>query len=367
MPSWAVAISIVGTALSAGTFVGVPQVAFTGDMTFVMLLIGSTVGGILAAVFLIPILYSAGTLTIYGYLRNQIGPKTEIHATWFFLVGLLLSAGARHFIAAIVVSLMVFGSIDTPYLLTAIVALGVIATVYTAAGGIRAVIWNDVIQVTVLTGAAIMCVVLLLKLVPMDIGGIIEVLRNAPEGNKLRFWNAEFRFDQAYTVWAAVGAYSLLAFAQYGCDHDMVQRMLTCKSRWRASGSLIVSRFVQMPIVCLFLVIGALLYVFYLRPDVMGSAAPISISADTRDVFPHFILQQLPPGLLGIAIAGLLAASMSSFDSAVNAMASTIEANLKRHKSLTAETSSKEQIHEIFESRKTVVLMAWGTNIYSYP
>jgi len=365
IPWWAAAASVAATALSAGTFVGVPQVTYTGNLTWMMLLIGSTLGAVIAAVLIVPVLYRAGTLTIYGYLRTRFGPRTEIASAWFFMIGTLLAAGARHFIAAIVVSLMVFGSADTWPLVISIVILGAVATVYTVCGGIRAVIWTDVLQVLILTGAAMLCIYLLFTHIPLDLSGVLSVLREAPTGNKLLFWNSEFRFDMPYTAWAAIGAYTLLNVAQYGCCHDSVQRMLTCRSAWSASMSLIVSRLIQVPIVMMFLVIGALLYIFYQCPDVMGANAPSLIPDGSREVFPFFILKELPPGVLGIALSGMLAASMSSFDSAVNALASIIQGNLRRAGPVTDIPEAERKKKELFDSRRFVVLMGVALTIFA--
>lgn len=365
MPWWAVTISIVATSLSAGSFVGLPQVTFKGDLTFLLIPIGSTIGGIVAAVLVVPVLYRANTLTIYGYLRGRFGPRAEVASSWFFLVGVLLAQGARHFIASIVVSLMLFGSSDTSYLLFSIVILGVIATIYTAAGGIHAVIWTDVVQVVILTGAALLCICFLVAQVPLGIPGIVEALQSAPEGNKLKWWNSEFDLSVTYTVWTGLIAYMLMNIAQYGCDQDMVQRMMTCKSAGKATWSMILSRAISLPIVILFLIIGLLLYLFYTRPDLMGASMPADLVTDSKNVFPQYILTHLPPGIVGLAVAGMLAASMSSFDSAANAMASTIQGNLRKQKELGKDSSIEEKALSLLQSRQTVYWMGGGLTLFA--
>ncbi len=365
MPWWAVTISIVATSLSAGTFVGLPQVTYTGDLTFLLIPLGSTIGGIVAAVFIIPILYKANTLTIYGYLRIRFGPKAEVASSWFFLVGILLAQGARHFIASIVVALMLFGSSDTSYLLISIIILGIVATIYTAAGGIHAVIWTDMIQVVILAGTALICIGYLLVQVPVGIPEMVEALKTSPEGNKLKWWNSEFDLSVTYTVWTGLIAYMLMNVAQYGCDQDMVQRMMTCKSSGKATWSMIMSRVVSLPIVILFMIIGLLLYLFYARPDIMGASLPADMVTDTKNLFPQYILAHLPRGIVGLAVAGLLAASMSSFDSAVNAMASTVQGNLRKQKGLRKNGSIEEKALSLLQSRQTVYWMGSGLTLFA--
>ena len=365
MPAWAVTISIVATSLSAGSFVGLPQVAFTGDLTFLLIPIGSTIGGIVAAILVVPTLYNANTLTIYGFLRNRYGPKTEVASSWFFLVGVLLAQGARHFIASIVVSLMLFGSSETIYLLISIIILGVIATIYTAAGGIHAVIWTDVVQVVILAGAALITIVFLLVRIPVGVPEMVEALKMAPEGNKLSWWNSEFDLSVTYTVWTGLIAYMLMNIAQYGCDQDMVQRMMTCNSARKATWSMILSRVVSLPIVILFLIIGLLLYLFYARPDIMGASLPPDVVMDTKNVFPQYILAHLPRGIVGLVVAGMLAASMSSFDSAANAMASTIQGNLRKQNELGGDSSIEEKALSLLQSRQTVYWMGGGLTLFA--
>ena len=365
MPWWAASASVAATALSAGTFVGVPQVTYTGNLTWMLLLIGSTIGGVIAAMCIVPILYRAGTMTIYGYLRKRFGPAAESTASWFFVAGTLLVAGARHFIASIVVSMTVFGSVEVYALIASIVILGAIATLYTVCGGIKAVIWTDVLQVVILIGAAVLCICILLNRIPLDFAGIVDLLREAPSGDKLKFWNADFRLDTPYTIWAAGGAYALLTIAQYGCCHDNVQRLLTCRSAKQATLSMIVSRFIQVPIVMLFLAIGALLYVFYLCPEAMGAFAPKALPEGSKEIFPFFILNELPAGALGIALAGMLAASMSSFDSAVNSLASVARENLRKRKKEADLDEDQRKRKELQQSRRFVMAMGGALTLFS--
>ena len=365
MPWWAVTVSIVATSLSAGTFVGLPQVSFKGDLTFLLIPMGSTIGGILAAVLVIPILYRANTLTIYGYLRGRYGPKTEMACSWFFLVGILLAQGARHFIASIVVSLMLFGSSDTAYLLISIIILGIIATIYTAAGGIHAVIWTDVVQGgNSDPGSSVLYRFSVAAGTCWDSGNGGRP-QDGPEGNKLQWFNAEFDLSVTYTVWTGLIAYMLMNIAQYGCDQDMVQRMMTCKSARKATWSMILSRVISFPIVVLFLIIGLLLYLFYSRPDLMGASLPTDLVTDTRNVFPQYILAHLPRGVVGLAVAGMLAASMSSFDSAANAMASTIQGNLRKQKELNENGSVEVKALSLLQSRHTVYWMGGGLTLFA--
>ena len=328
MPSWAVALSVLATTLSAATFVSVPQLAYGGDLTYVTLNIGGIIAAFLVARMFLPPLYRAGTTTVYGYLGSRYGLTAQMAASFMFLIGRLLASGARLFIAAIAFSLILTGKTTTGDLVTAIVLFGIIGLFYTAAGGIKAVIWTDVVQIGIVVLTATLSIFLLLKAIPLAGNEIYAVLRDYQGQDKLRILDFRFQLDLSFTIWTGIIASTFVSTSAYSVDQDMVQRMLTTRGPHEAGRSLIISILVGIPVVCLFLFIGLLLSIYYGRPDLMGGEAPFNFLEDTKSVFPYFILTHLPVGLKGLAMAGLLAAAMSSFDSAVNAMASSVLADL---------------------------------------
>jgi Na+/proline symporter len=248
-----------------------------------------------------------------------------------FLLGRLLASGARLFIAAVPLCLLMYGTFDPSrwQLIKAIMLIGAIGTAYTIAGGIRAVIWTDTAQIIIVFGTLMLSIGLLLWKIPLDIGGIVNLLREPVLGEshtKLRL--LDFSFSGEYTIWTALIGSTFLSTAVYGVDHDFAQRMLTAKSAWRGSISLIMSQVIGLVVVVAFMVVGLLLYVFYKRPDVMGAAAPVDQVRTTISVYPQFLLAHMPAGCAGLAIAGMFAAAQGSLDSAINAMASSAVADL---------------------------------------
>lgn len=330
MPTWAVTLSIVATSLSAATYVGVPQLTFRGDLSYLILNIGGVLGALAIAVFFLPRLYAAGTTTIYGVLGQRYGPGGLIAASVAFLFGRLLASGARLFMAGIAFSLILTGELSLRSIMFAIVLFGVIGTVYTCMGGIRAVIWTDTLQIVLVVGAALAALVFLLNEIPLSAGEIVAYLdkRERLRVVKSGFVEGEgFNWADSMTLFAAF-AVLFQNMGSYGCDQDLVQRMMTTKSGWRASLSLMLSQLVAMPVVFLFMAIGLLLSIFYGAPDVMGANAPTDVLADDRGVYPQFLVRHMPTGLAGLAMAGMFAAAMSSLDSAINAMASSLVADV---------------------------------------
>lgn len=348
MPSWLVALSVVGASISAGTFVGAPQLAYEGNLTYLMLSVGAVIGGILASIIFMPTLYKANTITIYGYLGHRFGQGAVTSSSIVFMLGILLMAGSRLFIAAIAVSVMIYNDIMLPNLIVSIVLLGIITTLYTMKGGIKGLIIIDAIQSLIVVFTGIVCIYFILKAIQVPIPEIIDRLRHAPEGNKLLLFDTSLSLTKPYNLIGALIACTIFKFAQFGTDQEFVQRSLTCSSVKQASRSLIYSQLVSLPVVLIFMIIGFLLYIFYSCPDIMGANMTTESLNDSRQVFPQYIFAHLPSGLLGLTMIGLLSAALGSFNSAINAMTSSFVSDIllpirnRKKKTISTESEMKQ-------------------------
>ena len=334
MPAWAVALSILATSLSAATFIGAPEQSFRGDWTYLSINIGAILGAVFVAGVLVPAFYRHRVVTVYELLELRFGANARVAASWTFMIGRVFASGARIFIAALPLSLILFGDLETSHLWLAIAALTVVAVVYTLAGGVRSVIWSDVIQTVVFVGAAVVAAMLLLHRIPLSAGEIIAELSSPGAGASSKLtvidpgWDLSksglgFDASSYYTLLTALTGLTLLNIGAYGTDHDLAQRVLTCRDAAQGSRSVIAAILAGIPVIALFLAIGSLLYIFYQRPDLMGASAPGYAVDDSRQIFLSFILKEMPPGMPGLMIAGLFAAGLSSLNSALTAMASS--------------------------------------------
>ena len=332
MPTWLVAFAATGTSISAGTFVGSPELGFNTNLTYLMLCVGAILGGTLVALLVLPKLYNANTITIYGYLGDRFGDSAKNSSSVMFLVGQLFTSGSRLFIAAIAVSVILYGSIQFEFLMYSIIILGVVSTVYTMAGGIKGLIYIDTIQIMLVIGTGVVALLFIyFSMTPhMSLGDIFATLasgevKNAAgewvAGNKLQIVDASWRMDVPYNLMGALVGCTIFKFAQFSTDHEFVQRQLTCKSVKKAGVSLVYSQILSLPIVLIFLSIGLLFYVSYSTSA--DPAAIMQYKNDARDIFPQYICRSIPTGVRGIMVIGLLAAALSSFNSAINAMASS--------------------------------------------
>lgn len=361
MPMWAVAVSIIATSLSAATFVGAPEQSYKGDLTYLSTNIGGLIAVVIVAYFFIPAFYRNNCTTVYELLERRFGTGSKHATSAAFMVGRLFASGARIYIAAIPLSMILFGAdVEKSQnyelcMIMSIAALTLVGTVYALFGGISGVIWTDVIQTVVLVVAVIAAIVVLWMKIDMPFGGVLDLLRhpsmhtNSPfaqddPASKLVVLNPgldlaqkHLGFDPAaqFTLLTAVIGFALLNLAAYGTDHDMVQRMLTCKNAIQGGRSVLVSMAIGIPLVFAFLVVGLLLFCYHHRLLDAETAAEAKLTSgfpsshnftrmpDSKGVFVRFIITDMPPGLSGLMLAGLFAAGVGSLTSAINAMAAT--------------------------------------------
>ena len=345
LPTWAVSVSIVATTLSAATFVGAPEQSYGGNLTYLSFNLGNFLAVLVVCVLFVPRLYRAGTVTIYGYLGRRYGEGARIAVSLMFLAGRMLASGARLFIAAMPLCLLIFARRgQTQFIATrsqlvlAVCLIGLIGTFYTTLGGIRTVVWTDVIQFFIVVGAAVLSVGILLHQIhrsPAEIYRILSAPGTGPYGqSKLHLFHFSLDPNDPFTIWAAILGNTFLTTASLGVDQDFAQRFLISKSPLKGAISIVSSQVIGMAVAAGFMLIGLLLYIFYRRPDVMGAAAPAYTPAP-QNVYPSFLLSELPTVLSGVAIAGFFAIAQGSMDSAINALASSAIADiyypLRRH------------------------------------
>ena len=323
MPWWAVMVSIYATSLSALTFIGVPSVAYSGDYHYLQLGLGDFFGRILVAFLLLTVYYKHKVSTVYEFLGTRFGPRSRDIGTIFFIITRLLASGVRLAGCAIALAVVFHLPTNLAVCIIASIALG-----YTLVGGIKAVIWTDIIQFLLFIAAAAVAIGTIIYSMP---GGWSDFTQIAQLHNKFKiihlsfspgaddYW-LNFSNPQSFIAGLLFGCLSTLA--ALGTDQDLVQRMLTCEKVGESQKALLLTAVLNFPITLLFLSVGTALFVYY---NVFPSTTVSHFveAKQTDKIFPYFIKTVLSPGLRGLLIAGLIAAAMSSLDSALNALAST--------------------------------------------
>ena len=312
-PTWLVAVSVLSTVQSAATFLGVPDNSFRGNYTY----LSSTIAALLAAYFvahvLIPRFYAMGASTVYELLEARFGVVARRAAGATYLVGRLLASGARLYLAAIAVSMIMFLDIQPHQIAVASFVLLIFGLAFTFMGGLNSVIWSDLVQVVLYIGAAIMVLIFLLMKIPAPLSTIIDGLQHAPgEIDKMQLIDTRFSLATPFSIFAVLTGLTLLHIGNSGLDQDTTQRVLACKNARDGAHALTASVWASIPVIFLFLAIGSLLHVFYERPDLMASASGDvlkTFQGEKITVFMYFILSEIPPGLRGLVTVGVIAAA----------------------------------------------------------
>jgi len=328
IPWWAVLASILAAEISAATFLGVPNEGYAlRNYTYAQLAIGTILARIIVAFVFIKPYYDYRVVSIYEFLLVRFGKRTKNGASAVFLITRALASGTRLYVPAVILVLgyeMFSGTKLEPIqqvwiYIGALIFLTAATALYTALGGIKAVVWTDVIQACIMFGALAFTIGSLLHQIPGGWHGALPYLTGPRD---LSFWdwhidprasfggNVRGILETEYTVWAAIFGATFLTMATHGTDQDMVQRMLTAKDHVRSRLALICSGLADLPIVLCFITVGVLLWAHYHDP---GKAHP----------YAFYILHEMPPGVRGLVIAGVFATAMGSLSTALNALATS--------------------------------------------
>jgi solute:Na+ symporter, SSS family len=401
LPWWAVGLSVMATQLSAITLVGGTGQGYADGMRFVQFYFGLPIAMIILSVTLVPFFYRARIYTAYEYLEQRFDLKTRTLASVLFLCSRGLSCGVIIAAPAVILSIILGWNLTLT-----ILAIGLPTAVYTMVGGVQAVTWTDVKQMAVIVIGMLAVVIALVVGLPSDVS-LNQALHVAGTTGRLKAVDFRFDWSQTYTFWSGLLGGLFLMLSYFGCDQSQVQRYLTARSVEEGRDSLMMSAFVKIPLQALVVLIGALVFVFYLfqQPpllfnkvhagkvekseratefrqlesefvtafearrtaatalagagdDVTEQAARTRFEATNREVsairakaadlvreitgddrykdrtgdtpapdvnyvFPTFVITRLPPGLVGLIIAAIFAAAMSSIAAELNSLATS--------------------------------------------
>jgi solute:Na+ symporter, SSS family len=347
LPAWAILLSIVATETSALTVISVPGIGARGDLTFLQLTFGYLLGRIGVAVWLLPGYFRGDQETAYARLQSRFGITTRRLVSVVFLITRFLGDGVRIFAGAIPLALLTGWNIPT-----AIVAMGGVTLVYTWFGGLKAVVWADVVQLAVYLAGGVAAL-----LIAWDLAGGVEASISAAwNAGKLRVVDPSLNPGLPYTLAVGLIGGAMLSAASHGTDHLIVQRLLATRSLAAARVALIGSGVVVIFQFLLFLLVGVAIWT--------AGLAPANIPAD--QIFPTFILNQLPPGLAGLVVAGILAAAMSTISSSINALASSMTHDLYAGWSGRRDPAHLLRVGKLFSAVWGLSLIAGALFFYLY-
>ncbi len=353
IPMFAVAISVLATSQSAATFLGGPEYSYKHDLTFLGFYFSAFLAVLFVSKVLVPRFYAIDAITVYEYLEHRYGETSKRYAGIMFLIGRLFASGARLYIGALAISMILFSDILASHVAISIAILILGALGYTYFGGVKSVIFSDILQALTYVGAGVAVLVYLYHTLNSDLSTIVSTLA---DNGKLQL--VDFSFSGGFTIWTLLTGWFLLNIAAYGLDQDMTQRVLTCKNKEEGAKSLIYSIIFTLPVAMLFLFIGLLLYLFYQHPElssVKSACVDQNIDGQSVKIFMLYILNEMPEGLRGLVTVGAIAAALSSTNSVLSAMASVAIEDIYRP---WISKNSRDEQHYLNASRLMVILFA---------
>tara|TARA_Y100000766_G_scaffold25524_1_gene17635 strand:+ start:2670 stop:4316 length:1647 start_codon:yes stop_codon:yes gene_type:complete len=354
LPWLAVSGSIVATEISGVTFIGVPGgvLAAGGDFTYMIWALGSILGRVIVGIWFTRVFYEDGIYSPYDYMGRRIKPQLKTLATVFFTIGSILAQSVRVLVAAIPLMIVTPFSFEVCILLIGIFAIG-----WTLMGGMRTVIWTDVMQFFLFAVGGL--ITLIWAWMHLG-GGWLDVAAQAGKTHWLSF-DAGVGDAFKFTFWVAVFAVPFLNVGAFGVDQLNAQRMFCCRNAQDARKAIIWSSVGQV-ITLLMLMVGAALFVWYSRFPPEGVVAEMmawnsggGVPGKADRVFPIWIVKELPPGLSGLILGGVFAAAISSLDSILAALSQTTVSVLYDAGGAQSEDEQRRMV-----SRSRVLVVLWG-------
>ncbi|MCG2770874.1 MAG: sodium/solute symporter [Desulfobacterales bacterium] len=348
IPWWAACLSFVATEISAVTLIAVPAVAYMENWEYAQFFIGSFLARIVIAFLFIPAFYRYNCTSIYEFLKYRFGTATQIAGSILFFITRLLASGVRLMVACLAVSILIGWPIIPTILL-----FSVICILYIAWGGIKAVIWTNVVQALTFTVAGAVAIGFLLSHID---GGAAAVVALAGAAGKLKIFNwgpglAEsgsgaflkslFTDPNIFVLATLNGFFG--SMAAFGTDQEIMQRLLTVETRRESQKTMLLTPIGSFLVMFIFLFIGACLYAFY----VQHPGLPLPTKLDK--IFPHFNEQTMPPLMRGLMLAAIV---MASIDSPLGSLTTSFVTDIYRPVIVKAATER----HYLFISRVCVVI-----------
>ena len=359
LPWQAVSGSIIATEISGVTFIGVPGMVFalTGNFTYLQWAIGSVLARVIVGYFFVKVYYEQEIYSPYDYMENRLGRGVKRLATLIFSLGSILGQSVRVLVAALALDVV------TPWSFSAcICVIGVFAIGWTLMGGMRTVIWTDVMQFALFTIGGLLALIWIISNIGGGMSEFIKIGSDVPaagSSGKFTLWNLTHNPSVQFTLWVALFAVPFQNLSAFGVDQLNAQRMFCCRSAGDARKAIIWSSVGQL-LTLLMLLVGAALFVYYSRNGVTPVEAA-RFAQDKDYVFPAWITTTLPIGLRGLILAGIFAAAISSLDSILAALSQTTLALFVKPEDVTTDAA-----HQRLVKISRVLVVCWGIGLSAF-
>ncbi len=341
LPWWAIALSVVSAETSILTIISTPGIAYDGNMGFLQLVFGYLVARVVVSFVLIPKYFAGELYTAYQLIERRFGRNLKIFTAGLFLSSRALAEGVRVFAISIIIEVIFKTGV-----LPAVLIITALTLFYTFEGGLTAVIWTDVAQLSIYVAGTVVALFLAVHTIP---GGWNQVVHLASvSGHKFAVFDFHFNWHEPYLFWSGLIGGTFLTSASHGTDQLIVQRLLAAKNKRQSQGALLASGLVILFQFALFLVVGVVLFSYY------HYFPPAHAFSRPDKIYPTFVVTELPPGLAGLLTAAIIAAAMANLSAAFNSLASSSVVDFYRP----LFRPSADQKHYVRVSR--LLTLFWG-------
>ena len=348
-----VAISMVGTSISGVTFISVPGYVAATQMSYMQMVLGFFAGYIAIAFILLPLYYKLDSFSIYGYLSGRFGPRSRTTGAGFFLLSKFLGCGVRMYLTAIVLQIILFGPLGIPFLVNILLTM-LIVWGYTFRGGVKTLVWVDMLQTLCMVGAVILAIIFVCHALGFDFKGLCTAIGGSPMS---RVWFFDNPADKRF-FWKQFLAGAFTTVAMTGLDQDMMQKNLSCKNLHSAKKNVLSYGFSFVPINLLFLWLGVLLYLYGAQVGLCDGSGQLLGGLKADELFPVLATGKNPatglrylPAAVGVAfVIGLVCAAFSSAGSAVTALTTSVTVDIlgaDRKQDETTLTRTRHRTHAL--------------------
>lgn len=312
-----VAIAMVGAAISGVTFISVPGMVVGKGYAYLQMVLGFVVGYAVIAWVLLPLFYRRGLVSIYGYLSDRFGRRSHLSGAWIFIVSKMLGAAVRFFVVCVVVQLLVFAPLGLPFELNVAVTLALVWA-YTAAGGVKTLIWTDIIKSLCLVGSVALCIYYVSSQLGIGFGDLPGVVSSHSTSKVFYFDNP---MEGTY-FWKQFVAGIFMAIATNGLDQDMMQRHMACADFKASRKNMMVSAIMQVPVILLFLVLGTLLTIYCEQTS-------LNAPAKSDELFGAVVFSDAMPVAVGVIfVLGLVSSAYSAAGSALTSLTTSMTVDI---------------------------------------
>ena len=353
-PWFLVAIATMGSFLSGVTFVSVPGMVADKSFSFLQMVMGFVVGQFIIAFVLVPLFYKMKLVSVYQYLEDRFGARSHKTGAWFFFISKMLGASVRLFLVCLTLQLLVFEPFHLPFVLNVFLTVFLV-WIYTCRGGVKSVIWTDVLKSLCLILSVVLCIVFISSELNLGFKGMLQSISNSSMSQVFFFDDVN---DKRYFFKQFIaGIFTMIATT--GLDQDMMQRNLSCRNYKDSQKNMMVSIVCQFFINLLFLMLGVLLYLF---------ASNVGITATGDTLFPAVATSQYLPAIVGVLfVVGLFSAAYSAAGSALTALTTSftldiLDADKKNANDPngTSLTKTRKTVHVFMALLMAVVIYVFG-------